>query len=116
MHVCQYGDGVMFQILFSVFLLLLPLRVKEAETFSMSILQIMFREVVHMSKFRIIILAFLAFFVATVRGFCPFGGSSCRVPILGQGRWVATPENLRVLAETLLEVCMHMAPWLPWLP
>lgn len=30
-----------------------------------------------------------------------------------QGRWVATPENLRVLAETLLEVCMHMASFAP---
>ncbi|CAL1171612.1 unnamed protein product [Cladocopium goreaui] len=30
-----------------------------------------------------------------------------------KGRWVATPENLRALAETLLEVCMHMASFAP---
>eukprot|EP00435_Cladocopium_sp_Y103_P055332 s15_g18.t1 len=32
---------------------------------------------------------------------------------VAKGRWVATPENLRVLAETLLEVCMHMASFAP---
>lgn len=29
------------------------------------------------------------------------------------GRWVATPKNLKLLAETLLEVCMHMASFAP---
>ena len=37
-------------------------------------------------------------------------GSSNIIKLSDPGRWVATPENLRVLAETLLEVCMHMAP------
>lgn len=98
---------VLFQILLTFFVLLLPIRVKEAQNCSIRILQIMFKEVVQMSNLCIYILAD-----------CRHSQSLPSVLVaastfLCQGRWVATPENLRVLAETLLEVCMHMAPWIP---
>ena len=33
--------------------------------------------------------------------------------LVAQGRWRATPEKLRQLAESLLEVCVHLASFAP---
>ena len=89
----------------------------------MSILQIMFREFFICQSCELLSLHSLLFLwpqsepqsevfdlLGAVPADCPSWAHRLR-----QGRWVATPENLRVLAQTLLEVCMHMAPWLPWL-
>ena len=104
MHVCQ---PVLFQMLLTVFCFVVADQGEKAQNCSIRILQIMFKEVVQMSNLCIYILAdfchsqsLLSVLVAARTFLC-------------QGRWVATPENLRALAETLLEVCMRMAPRIP---